>query len=324
MDNETKSLIMKEIENKALMFKRSSKVQYRIRCPFCGDSDKNPRDLHCYIKCDYENPDEEIKYNCFLCNRGGNKVYKLLQALNADGNVVDMARSDISNRIGTIKESNINVITSNPDMNSPQVEFITNRLGEGLTYDDFSKFRIIWDMDEVRKFITDARRLNTIPSNRDRINFISDNKSMILSRSFEEDKQESQWRKVSLFPNSKSFYIIQTTIDLFTDEIITMNIAEGILDILSAYKNFNDGANSVFISSLGSNYISALQYMIMKGFVGKNIDVKIYIDHGIDEKTLIKDIKHFKYMFRSIKLYKNIRYKDIGTTIDKIKLVEVR
>lgn len=324
MDNKTKSIIMEEIENKALIFKKVSSVQYRIRCPFCGDSSKSPKDLHCYIKCDYENPDEEIKYNCFLCNRSGSRVYKLLHALNADKDIIDAARSSISNRIGSIKESNINVITSNPDLNSPQVEFLTNRLGEGFTYDDLSRFRIIWNMDDVRKFISDVRKLNTLPSNRNRINFMSDNKSMILSRSFLEDQHESQWRKVKLFQNDKSFYVIQTTIDLFTDEIITLNIAEGILDILSAYKNFNDGDNSVFIASLGSNYISALQYMIMKGFVGKNIDIKIYIDHGIDEKSLISDIKRFRYMFRSIRIYKNVRYKDIGTTIDRIKLMEVR
>lgn len=324
MDSEIKSIIMREIENKSIIFKKISNVQYRIRCPFCGDSNKNPYDMHCYIKCDFSNPDEGIKYNCFLCNKGGNYIYNLLKALNADQKIIDMARSSVVNTIGNIKESNIN-ITSNPDMNSPQVKFINERLGEGLSYEDFSKFRIVWNINEIRRYIADKRKLNTLPNNFNRINFLSDNKSMILSRSFIEDSKESQWRKIPLFADTgRSFYVIETTIDLFTSDIIILNIAEGILDILSAYKNFNYSNNSVYISSLGSNYISALQYMIMKGLVGKNIIVNIYIDHNIDEKKLFNDIKKYKWLFKTIKVYKNIKYKDIGVRIERIKLMEVK
>lgn len=324
MDNNVKMRMMTEIENKSNMFKKLSNVQYRIRCPFCGDSSKRPTDAHCYIKCDLSNPDEEIKYNCFLCNKGGSNVYKLLKALDADSDILDLVSYSLNNRIGSIKTSNINVMTSNPIMDSPQVRFINERLGYGLTYDDFARFRIIWDMNEIVKYITDVRKLNTLPNNTNRINFLSDNKSMIMSRSFIEDAKESQWRKINLFQNSKSFYVIQSTLDIFTADVIVINIAEGILDILSAYKNFNDGPNSVFISSLGSNYISALNYMMMKGFVGKNINVNIYIDHGINEKLLISEIKRFKWIFGKIRILKNVRYKDIGVTPDKIKLVEVK
>lgn len=323
MDNNTKSMIMDEIERKAILFKKISGVQYTIRCPFCGDSGKNLKDMHCYVKCDYTNPDEPIKYNCFLCNRGGRNVSKLLKALNANPDIITLAGSMINNRIEMIKSSDINVITDNPNMDSPQVKFINRRLGDGLTYEDFAKFRIIWDMNQIRSYITDVRKLNTLPNNTNRINFISDNKSMILSRSFEES-DISQWRKVQLFNNSKSFYIMQTTLDLFTSDTITINIAEGILDIISAYKNFNTGDNSVYIASLGSNYMSALNYLIMKGFIGKNINVVIYIDHKIDKVSLFKEIKRHKWMFNSIKVYENTKYKDIGVRIEKIKLREVR
>lgn len=325
MDNSTKSMIMEEIENKALRFQKLSGVQYRIRCPFCGDSQKKPTDAHCYIKCDFTNPDEGIQYNCFLCNRGGRAIYKLLKALNANPDVISAASSDITNRIGSIKEADVNIITSEPIMDSPQVRFLNNRLGDGLTYEDLAKFKIVWDMNSVTQYISDVRKLNTLPNNVNRINFLSDNKSMILSRSFIEDASESQWRKVALFQsNGKSFYTIQTTIDLFTSDDIVINIAEGILDIISAYKNFNTGENSAYIAALGSNYISALQYLILKGFIGKNVSVVIYIDHKIDEKFLLSELRRYRWAFSSIKVYKNARYKDIGTVPEKIKLVEVR
>lgn len=324
MGNDTKRQIMTEIELKGEQFAKKSNVQYVIRCPFCGDSQKKLTDAHCYIKCDYNNPDEEIKYNCFLCNRGGYVGVKFLKALNVNPQVIDLVRGKRHNTIGSMREASIDIIAGEPVMNSPQIKFLTQRLGEGFTVDDYRRFRIIWNMGEVRKFLYDEKLLNTLPNNLSRINFISDNKSMLLSRSFIEDSNESQWRKIQLFnTGSRSFYMIQSTLDLFTSDVITVNIAEGILDILSAYKNFNAGPNSVYIASLGSSYLSALDYMIAKGFIGKNIDVRIYIDHGIDENSLCRKLKEYKWLFKSIKVFKNIKYKDIGVRVENILLKEV-
>lgn len=325
MNNYLKKQIMEEIERKSERFEKKSDIQYRIRCPLCGDSTKNPTSMHCYIKCDYSDPNENIKFNCFLCNRGGSVGSKFLSALGADKSIIDAIIHNRNNSIGSIKEASVDIITGTPVMNSPQINYIEKRLGPGLTIDDYQKFKIIWDMNKVIKYISDERTRNTMPNNLHGISFLSDNKSMLISRSFIDDSSESQWRKIKLFNvNGPSFYTIQTTIDLFTSEIITINIAEGIMDILSAYKNFNTGPNSVYIASLGSNYISALNYMIAKGFVGKNIDVNIYIDWDVDEKMLIHMLKKYRWEFRKIKVYKNIKFKDIGVRIEDIKLMEVK
>ena len=122
--------------------------------------------------------------------------------------------------------------------------------------------------------------------------------------------------------DSKSFYVIKAVIDLFTKDEIVINIAEGIIDVLSIYKNFNDGPNSVFIASLGSDYIGALEYAIGKGFIGDNVTVKIYIDQDQNEKELIRALKKYKWIFNNIFIYRNILEKDVGVRIDRIKLEE--
>lgn len=325
MDAILKREIMDELERRGDRFEKKSDIQYRMRCPFCGDSQKSFTSAHCYIKCNYNDPTEPIKYNCFLCNRGGYVGPIFLEKLGADKNLINSLQHYRHNTIGYMKEATFDILVQEPIMNSPQTRFIEGRLGPGFTYEDYSRFKIIWDMDAIRSVVTDQRILNTLPNNSNRIQFLSDNKSMLLSRSFIEDSSTSQWRKIKLFnTQSRSFYTIRSTLDLFTSDTITVNVAEGIMDILSVYKNFNDGENSIYIATLGSDYLSAVDYAVgRKGFIGKNINLKIYIDQGIDERSLMRELKKYKWLFSSIKVYKNIKYKDVGVRIENIKLMEV-
>ena len=206
-------------------------------------------------------------------------------------------------------------------MNSPQVRYIESRLGPGLEYEDYQKFKIIWDTKDVLEYITNPRVRNTFPSNDSTISFLSDNQAVVINRTFLEDQTESQWRKITIVnKDTKAFYTIKTQIDLFSLDKTVVNIAEGIFDILSVYKNFNDCDNSAFIATLGSDYISAVNYAIAKGLIGTNVELRLYIDNGIKEKQLKYTLRRFKWMFNSIKIFHNIKSKDVGVPIDQIKL----
>ena len=86
-------------------------------------------------------------------------------------------------------------------------------------FDDFNKFKIIWDFNSVLPYVTSQRTRNTMPNNNDSISFLSDDKSVLLIRSFTDDGD--RWRKLTLFPTgNKSFYTIKTTLDLFIKETI--------------------------------------------------------------------------------------------------------
>lgn len=323
MNNTVKHQVMDEIQNHSAVFKKVNRIQFIIRCPICGDSQSDPRDAHCYIKCDFNNPTEPLLFNCFKCNESGRVTSAFLKKLGIKSDVVSMIDNQRFNKIGSIKHRDIDLVTGKPDMNSLQVKYIESRLGKGFTVDDYEKFKIIWDINSIIPYVTSTRVKNTLPSNNDSISFISDDKSVLATRTFTDEG--SRWRKLTIFPSeNKSFYTIKTTFNLFTQDSIVVNIAEGILDVLSIYKNFNDGDNSVYVATLGLDYIGAVEYIIAKGIIGKNVIVKVYIDNdkNVDERIIKSQMKKYKWLFGSILLYKNIKSKDVGVTIDQIKLVE--
>lgn len=319
--NDLKHQILSEIESHSEVFRQISPEQYRIRCPICGDSQKNPRDAHCYIKCSTD-PTEPLLYMCFKCNSSGRVNRNFLSKIGVPENLITQVDHQRYNKIGSVKSKDINIITGDPVMNSPQVRYVTQRLGSGFTEDDFRKFKIIWNIENLSQYVPNQRIRNTLPSNLSSISFLSDDKAMMLSRTFV-DGSESQWRKIKIYPSTKSFYTIAATIDLFTKDPIIVNIAEGIFDILSVYKNFNE-PNSVFIATLSSNYLSAVEYMISKGLVGKNIILRIYIDNGIDERSLRYQLKRYKWIVGSITVYRNLVSKDVGVPLDQIELVSTK
>lgn len=320
----TKNELLDEILRCSPVHKKINNYQYRIRCPICGDSKKDPNDSHCYIKCSYD-PTEPILYNCFLCNSNGRVGKWFLEKMGAPKKVIESVMNQRCNRIPSISSTNVEILTGDPIMDSPQVKYIENRIGKGFTCEDYDKFKIVWDMNNIREHITDRKVLNTLPSNHNSISFISDDKSVMMTRTFLSSENDHQWRKIRIIPGDHySYYIIKATMDIFTSDKIYVNIAEGIFDIISVYRNFNDGPNSVFIAALGSDYISTLNYAISKGFIGSNIIVKVYMDNGINESQLVSNLKKYKWMFDSIYLYKNIIGKDVGEKIEKIKLQEKR
>jgi hypothetical protein len=177
-------------------------------------------------------------------------------------------------------------------------------------------------MEPCRQYLyRNSIQSNTLPSIQDSISFLSDDRSYVLSRNF---RSGVRWRKIPVtkIPSPKSFYTIGTSLNIFTREIIYVNIAEGIFDILSAYKNFNTGGNSAYIAILGSDYSSGIEYAISKGLMGSNIIINIYMDSDQSMDDLKKELKKYKFLFNKIHLYQNAISKDIGVPIEQIVLTE--
>jgi hypothetical protein len=317
IENEIKQRILEEIEKNADMFRKVGKDAYVIRCPLCGDSQKDFKATHMYLKCS-DDFNEPILYNCFKCNKGGRVNKWFLEKLNISP---EMFQYDdkLFNKVSSAKKLDIDILTGKPNMNSDQAGYIEYRLGDGFSADDFDRFKIVWDMKTILPYISNARIRNTLPSNLNSISFLSEDKSVLITRFFSDG--HPRWKKTKLFSSTgKSIYTIKSTLDLFTKDTITINIAEGIFDILSIYKNFTDNINSVYIAVIGSDYESGLSYAINNGFVGSNIIVNIYADNDIDDKLLRYKLKRYKWLFDRICVIKNIRSNDFGTLIENIRI----
>jgi len=243
-----------------------------------------------------------------------------LKKLNISLDQIPDIDNQIFNKIPSMKRVDIDIVTGTPVLESEQTRYITGRLGKGFNVDDYDRFKIVWDMNTIIPYITDIRIRNTLPNNWNSISFLSDDKSTLLTRFFD---GSPRWKKTKLFPSeNKSFYTIKTTLDLFTRDPIVVNIAEGVFDILSVYKNFNGRDTSLHISTLGSDYESGVNYAISSGFMGSNVTLKVYVDRDIDEKKLRQEMKKYKWWFNNVYIYKNMIQEDFGVPIDKIKKIE--
>ena len=307
MTNLEKNKLLDKIREHSPIFKPSGSFRYRIRCPICGDSQKDLEDSHCYIKCS-NNPDEPLLYYCFLCNAKGAVDKYFLSKLDMDDKEISNFISFKYNKIGNIKNTNIDIVTGTPILDSPQIRYIEDRLGVGFTLSDYERFKIIWDWDQLSRYISNQRVKNSLPNNMHSVSFLSDDKSSFLTRSYSD--RNGRWNKTQILESdNKSFYTIKSSFDLFTKDRIEINICEGIFDALSIYKNFTSCENSVYIAVLGSDYISGVTLSIMKGIIGKNVVLKFYIDSNIDENSLKQRLKKYKWLFDDIYIYKNIKYK---------------
>jgi hypothetical protein len=166
------------------------------------------------------------------------------------------------------------------------------------------------------------------------VGFLSYGNSHILFRDIT-DTEEYRWIKYPISTESSAnriFYSMQSEIDIFTEEEITINLAEGVLDILSA--NYNLGysePNTLNICVSGRYYDSLILFLVNMGFVGSNITINIFADNDYNynknnknNATTIeyyqKILNHYKHLFGKINVWYNLMSKDIGVPRDKIKL----
>lgn len=325
MDNDIIKLkfdIMDAIQKEYPSCRKVGMNQYRMRCPICGDSQSNPKEAHMYLKCDFDS-EEPILYNCFKgnCQAKGKIDAKFLKQIGVKVKGIDKLSSQVYNKISNYKNLEFDVVCGEPIKDSYQMKYIEWRLGKGFNIDDYNKFKIIWDYNKFYECISN-KKIN-IPPNDKNISFLSSDKSMVLSRSFNDNGMYS-WLKTHIFNSSNvNEYSISTELDIFTKDQIYINISEGIFDILSVYKNFNTGDNSAYVAVLGSRYESGIQNIINKGLFGKNVNVNIYADTDINLSALKYSLLKYKWLFNKISIYTNILYKDVGVTIDKIKLKEM-
>lgn len=305
--------ILNEIEKNCEFFKKIAFDQYKMKCPFCGDTDKENHG-HLYLKCTND-INEPILYHCFLCNAGGRVNKAFLDKFNIKLSTPETI--NYFNKLSKMKGKH-DISEGIPNLDSPQYKYLANRLHAQFTIEELSKFRIVWDMAGIDECITSKRVKNTLPSNIDSISFFSDNNCVLLTRFFD---NKLRWRKTTLFPSNRAFYSIRKDIDLFQKDI-HIHIAEGVFDVLSLYKNFYH-ENGIYLATLGSEYCGAIDHVSSLGLFGSNVTLHFYLDKDIDEKFILMKLKKMRWAFNNIRVYKNTLSKDIGVPKDQIKLIEL-
>ena len=311
--------------------------EVRTRCPFCGDSQKNFRTGHLYLRI---NPNDNlpIVYNCFKCPAQGVLKYDDLELLGICGDEYKMGLTHLnktSDRVSS-QDSIIKDIAFEYEnivrLNTHKLYYIENRLGVPITPETVKGMKVVTSLYDFLQ----QNKIDTLmckPGMADMlekhyIGFLSNNNSHILFRALTDDF-DIRWYKYPITHASvgqRLFYSMESTVDLYTEDEIIINLAEGVMDTISICHNldFYQRDNVLNISVCGKHYTSILKYLFGMGFVGTNITVNIFADRDGTTDTSIeyykKIFKDYSYFVRRINVYYNLASKDCGVPKSKIAL----
>lgn len=342
-NRETKLELINALENRGIYFKQVNDVEYRTRCPFCGDSDKEWTG-HLYIRI---NPEDDFNpvFHCFKCEESG--------YINADNlSTFDIDDINLKSNLSILNKTskradNKNIIAESrnryfdyklPDVQrGKKTEYIENRLGIKFNDEDFKRMKMVTSLreflikNEVKKLTCPQEMAFKLEDHY--VGFLSFGNSHILFRDIT-NREKIKWIKYPITEASKEnrlFYSMAASIDVLSTESLTINLAEGVLDTLSACYNLGfDDSNTMHISVSGKYYDRLLLHLIDLGLVGSNITVNIFSDNDYmyNEKnnnpTTIgyyrKLLKNYKHLYGQVNVYFNLAGKDIGVPKDKISL----
>lgn len=315
-------------------------TQLRTRCVICGDSKKSMTKKRLGIKIDTNDPKEPILYNCFNCGAHGVMTTDILCDIGLDR---DIALEITKYNKGALKYDNSSVINkyknnkpipviipppTKCDKTIKKIKYLYNRIGYKVPIEDFNSIKVIFNLFDFLSVNNIA-----IPDNkfyhildRDYIGFLSINNEYIIFRDIT-NMNKARYFKYNIFgifDNSNSYYRIKNKIDLFTPDIISIKVAEGIFDILSVHYNIDNGnsQNNIYVATTNSSLLNPIMTHINKGLVGDNISVDIYQDNDT-KVNFYKLKKRLSPYIGNMRVYSNGRSKDFGVPMSDIEINEI-
>ncbi len=315
--------------------KLSSPTQIITRCIFCGDSQKNPHHGHLYIKLNLNNV-EPILFHCFKCEIGGILTPSILRSfkindLQLNSSLISYNKKSIRNNkhLG-VYNNDLNLKVPTPKYNKKTLlkkEYIEKRLGIKIPIEELVDLKMIFNLgdfleyNEIEKITVSKQKALLIHN--DYIGFLTAKNEFINFRDITES--HDRYIKYNIYnnlDNTRKFYTIPNNIDLLTPNKITINIAEGVFDILGIYYHLYEKEcnNIIYVGVCGSGFISVIKYFIKMGIFG-NIDINIYSDRDHNPLFYKKLKEELKDWVSTINLFYNEKEKDYGFPKDRLEII---
>lgn len=308
-----------------------------VRCPFCGDSRKDPTHYHLNIRI---NPDDDypLVFRCLRCNTSGLLNSELLAMIGASSSEygVELKRY---NRL-SCKKNGIVINKKGIDLKIPKVEitdkvrqkhkYIENRLGLELSIEELSNKKIVYDFiglmkyNKINKLTTTKDKIISLQN--DHVGFLSAKNEFINFRNILDDKNRYYIYKIrQSIDTTGKFYIMPNKVNPFSEKSITINIAEGVFDILGIYYHLFDKQedNIIYSAINGAGYMNVLKYIISCGILC-NVNINIFSDADREPSYYDRMIEQILPFVNNIRLFYNDIGKDYGVPKNKIKLKEVK
>lgn len=316
-----------------------------LRCPFCGDS-SNRNHAHLYIVFNTDN-DYNPGFICHKCGEHGAVTGDFLTALGlTDANakavlegINKTSKKRAKNGYGDEVELNVFEYKRPPIKRGNKLRYLESRLGRSFSDEELTTCKVITSLHE---FLI----LNNIPPEdyryplwqmnileTDYIGFLTYGNSHIMMRDIT-GRHELSWVKYPISKESSKnrvIYTLEAALDPIDPRPITINVGEGIMDIISVAYNLGfKTENSLNICIAGNHYEQFIVFLVNLGFIGSNIHINIFADNDqkfnkkAKKQTTLpyfqKLFKHAKYLFGDIHIYYNLIEKDCGCPRDQIRL----
>lgn len=318
-------------------------IQCRCFDTTCEDHYDMRSNGHMYISIPDPESGEPSKYNCFKCGYSGIVTHNTLLEWNIFDQYIAEDIVKYNNSIKNNKKNDkyfnrkiykvFNTITTQSEISNYKLNYINNRLGASLTYEEIRRLKIVLNLHDIinENHITKFTREKMIIDQLD-INFLGflsiDNAFINMRRLCDSgkvyksiDKRYINYRLYDKFDSSERFYVIPTVINnLYSPKPIKINIAEGPFDILSIYFNLRNKEEGIYIACTGCNYFGIVLYCLeVFGII--NAEIHIYGDNdktGVDKVNYA--ILNLKNLQLPVYLHSNNKSgeKDFGVTKSQI------
>jgi hypothetical protein len=311
------------------------KNETMIRCMFCGDSKKDERDMHLYIRVSVN--EDEIAYFPFNCKLCGEKrrVFSLDDIKTFDitnKDLINYITNNYKNKGNRISTAKYNYIAKK--LKSSIIEcdigekrkYLYNRLQNEDVCNNPFKYKIILDLvsffreNDLKPNFADYNDVKDLLRrlHEHYIGFLSFDNTHIIFRAIN-DKIGLRYIQYKIYPESgigqgndtSGFYTIPGNIEAMGTNL-TLVMAEGTFDILRVYLDlFHKPAhNTVFAAVANANgYVPCIEKFLEYGIMFDT--VHIYSDDDVStdayKNTLLPVIPGVKTV-----IHVNTLYKDFG------------
>lgn len=333
MDQLSQELV-RELKKLKVYNLTASQNEISVRCPFCGDSKKNSRSSHFYIKLNRKE-NEPFLYYCQKCQVKGilnSEILKKLQLNDLDLilDITDLNKNvKLDNKRNNTRKRVIKINNGKPNKFSlRKYDYFKNRLGINIEFDKLKDYKIVLNLYDL----LDYNHIETLTNNNEKlcnyidknfICFLSYDNNYLVCRNLD---KESKFRYYNYnitgnYDETKKFFVIPNKIDILNPELNVV-IAEGIFDIFGIYFHVKNQykENTLYIAANGTGYKGIIDFLLSEGFLKLNLEIYSDADQNIEK---YKFIKNDYYMFlNDFHLYYNSIGKDYGVKKEEIRIIE--
>ena len=323
--------------------KSSGGKEIAFRCPFCGDSRS---DLYATSFSVNVDPTSE-KFGHYQCFRAACLAHGVIDSdfmymihldkyeVEKDINKFISSRNNNPNNIfhSKSKKELYNVINTYSEIAEAKKNYINQRLGLKLSYEDLYKFKI-------NLSLIDLLNINEISIPKDKIDyftnlsnygisFISAYNDYVIIRDISKNKRlKKRYTNIPIFGKDETIskaYCIPGSFDIMSPEPVVINISEGAFDILGVYHHMKVDKkyqNQIYLAACGAGIENTLKTFIREyGII--NCKINIFADSDVDIKKFesLRKLKPYFVKF-DIRVFYNTLEKDFGVPKNRIKAIQ--